>query len=102
MFLINEMVTPHRTSATESFSVLDKPHQPRSFTYLNRTFGKKICVKRSFRSSWYDNWKWLHYNETLDAAFCFYCHKADNEGKLRSNTKEPSFILKLEGCDQGI
>lgn len=57
-------------------------------------FGKKNPVKRAFRSDWFAKWKWLHYDEALDAVFCFHCRKAEQEGKLRSTTKDPSFISK--------
>ena len=73
---------------------LDKPHQPRNFAFPCRTFGKKNPVKRSFRSDWYTKWRWLHYDEASDVAFCFYCRKADQEGKLRSTNKDLSFISK--------
>ena len=32
--------------------------------------------------------------EILDAAFCFYCHKAEQKGKLKNTTKNLSFISK--------
>lgn len=51
-------------------------------------------MKRSFRSEWYAKWKWLHYDEVLDAIFCFHCRKAEQEGKLKSATKDSSFISK--------
>ena len=37
------------------------PHQPKSFDFPKRSFGKKVIVKRSFQASWFDRWSWLHY-----------------------------------------
>ena len=37
------------------------PHQPKSFDFPKRSFGKKVIVKRSFQASWFDMWSWLHY-----------------------------------------
>ena len=73
---------------------LDKPHQSRNFAFPCRMFGKKNPVKRAFRSDWYEKWRWLYYNKASDAALCFYCSKAEQEGKLRSATKDLSFISK--------
>ena len=39
------------------------PHQPKSFDFPKRSFGKKVIVKRSFQASWFDRWSWLHYIE---------------------------------------
>ena len=73
----------------------DQPHQPTaSFTFPKRSFGKKQDIKRSFQRSWFERWNWLHYSEADDAAFCFYCAKADKAGKLRSSTKDQAFLRK--------
>ena len=76
------------------FEPLDKPHQPRSFNYPTRTFGKKNPVKRAFRDAWFEKWSWLHYDKALDMAFCFLCCKAEREGKLKAANKDLSFISK--------
>ena len=34
------------------------------------TFGKSKAVWRSLQPKWFDTWKWIHYDETRDAAFC--------------------------------
>ena len=92
------MTTDHdKATERETHSVsrcLDKPHQPRSFAFPCRMFGKKNPVKRVFRSDWYKKWRWLHYDEASDSALCFYCSKAEQEGKLRSTAKDLSFISK--------
>ena len=89
--MATEMVTH---SIGELIGCLDKPHQLRNFNYPSRTFGKTKLVRRAFRNDWYTKWKWLHYDETLDAVFCFHCSKAEQEGKLRTTTKDLSFISK--------
>ena len=36
----------------------------------------------------------MHYDEATDASFCYYCGKADQEGKLRATNKDLAFITK--------
>ena len=43
------------------------PHQPKSFDFPKRSFGKKVIVKRSFQASWFDRWSWLHYIALMSA-----------------------------------
>ena len=81
-------------SSGGSLSVGDSPHQPRKFLFPKREFGVKSIVRRSFQASWFDTWKWLHYDEESDTAFCHTCIKAFKEKKLFSNSCDPSFIRK--------
>ena len=74
------------------FEPLDKPHQPRSFNYPTRMFGKKNPMKRAFRGAWFEKWSWLHYNEASDVGFL--CHKAEREGKLKAANKDLLYISK--------
>lgn len=60
----------------------EKPHQPLSFKFPKREFGKTSIVKRSFQPQWFSRWPWLHYDEERDLAFCFTCVKAYNDNKL--------------------
>ena len=71
----------------------DTPHQPTTFSFLKREFGKTAVVKRSFQSSWFKKWKWLHYDESKDVVYCFTCMKAKKEGKLNwSANADQAFI----------
>ena len=88
------MATGLATSSMAVSELLYKPHQPRSFNYPTRTFGKKNPVKRAFRGAWFERWSWLHYDEASDMAFCFLCRKAETEGKLKAANKDLSFISK--------
>ena len=56
-----------------------EPHQPQSFSFPKRQFGK---AKRSCQASWFKRWPWLHYLEDQDAILCFTCAKASSEKKL--------------------
>ena len=58
------------------------PHQPKSFDFPKRSFGKKVIVKRSFQASWFDRWSWLHYIESNDVALCLNCAQAKQQKKL--------------------
>ena len=74
-------------------SVAEKPHQPLSFKFPKREFGKKSVVKRSFQPQWFARWKWLHYDEERDLAFCFTCVKAYKENKLHPSANvETTYI----------
>jgi hypothetical protein len=54
-----------------------------------------VVVKRSFQSSWYDKWSWLHYIEEQDAVLCFTCAQASNHKMLQwSSNFDSSFISK--------
>ena len=56
------------------------PHQPNSFHFPQREFGRPPHItKRSFQVSWFAKWMWLHYNEEEDAV---YCIKAYQQNKL--------------------
>jgi len=53
----------------------DKPHQPRRLGYPTRTFGKKNPEKWTFRAVWFEEWRWLHYDEASDIAFFSFVMK---------------------------
>ena len=63
----------------------DTPHQPdASFNFPKRAFGKKKVVERSFQSSWFRSWTWLHYSESKDSVVCHLCCKAVKEKHITS------------------
>ena len=60
----------------------ENPHQPRALCF----------VQVAFKAGWFDQWNWLHYDKPGDVAFCHVCAKAEEEGKLKPNTKDLAFI----------
>lgn len=69
------------------------PHQPTTYQYPKKEFGKKIVVKRSFQPSWYNKWPWLHYIEAQDAEFCVIRAKASLKRKIHwSSNADSAFI----------
>ena len=56
-------------------NVPDKPHQPASFNFLQRSFGQKKVVHRSFQPSWFNHWQFLHYDESRDVVFLLHLFK---------------------------
>ena len=73
----------------------DEAHQPRSFNFPKKSFGKTKPVKRSFQPSWFDKWPWLHYNESDDSVLCFTCAQANAQKKLQWSTNaDTAFISK--------
>ncbi|XP_048731003.1 uncharacterized protein LOC125648123 isoform X3 [Ostrea edulis] len=57
-----------------------------------QSFGKKNPELRSFNSSWFKPYPWLHYDEAKDLAFCFTCMGAAKEGKISNSKVGGSFI----------
>ena len=80
-------------SSASAVQFSEKPHQPDKFSFPKRSFGKKQAVKRAFQPSWFSCWKWLHYEESADAAICYLCGKAE-EGKLKASSKDQAFLQK--------
>ncbi len=73
----------------------EAPHQPGvSYSFPKRKFGKKQEVLRVFQRCWFAKWNWLHYSEVEDSVLCFTCWKAEQEGKLRSTSKDQAFISR--------
>ena len=72
----------------------EKPHQPGRISFSKRPFGKIQVVYRTFKLTWFEKWKWLHYNESPDAVLCHVCMKAEEEGKLKANSKDLAFLQK--------
>lgn len=82
-----------RTDDTSSLLVVDQPNQPLNFKFPQREFGCKTKVKRSFQATWFKRWRWLHYDESNDLAFCYLCTKAYKEKKLTVGNVDKAFIL---------
>ncbi len=57
-------------------------NQPHDFSFPKRQFGKSKIVYRAFQSQWFNKWKWLHYDEANDAAFCYLCMSAVKKHKI--------------------
>ena len=72
-------------------NVPEKPHQPASFSFPQRFLGKKV-VHRSFQPSWFNQWKFLHYDESRDVVFCHICLKGFEEKKMKSNRADSAFV----------
>lgn len=50
------------------------PHHPCLSTYPVKTVGKgRNSRNRSFKSTWFEYYKWLEYSVVKDAAYCFAC-----------------------------
>ena len=83
-----------RSASCSNGTLPSKPHQPRQFRFPKREFGKKTIVKRSFQTSWFDRFAWLHYDEAKDAAFCHVCCSASSQKRLKTSHKESAFLLQ--------
>jgi len=50
------------------------PHQPLLAVFPKRTFCQQ---QRSFCQSWYSKYSWLHYVQSTDTVFCYFCMVAE-------------------------
>ena len=71
-----------------------KPNQPKDFSYPKRNFSKNGKDERSFLPSWYETWKWLHYNEIDDTVYCIICLNAKRFHMLSDVKVEEAFVKK--------
>jgi len=69
-----------------------KPHQPRTISFPKHSFGKTRVVQVAFKATWFDKWSWINYDESTDNAFCHICVKAEEDGKLKANSKDLAFL----------
>ena len=68
------VISPPSSEAKDLSINPEKPHHPVLLSFPLRTFGKQ---RRSFCSSWYQKYPWLHYQEANDSVICFHCHVAE-------------------------
>jgi len=81
--------------AEELIAIGDKPNQPRLKSYPKRSFGVKNISHRSFQATWYDKWRWIHYDQTIDKAYCYTCVLAVKQGKIKRFNASPSEVTFL-------
>ena len=87
---------PSTSAAAESSHVsfaFDKPYQPSDFKFSRKKF--RGSSDRAFKSDWFKQFSWHHYDQKSDFVFCFICTKQKHNGNLKSTTKkEDTFITK--------
>ena len=87
-----QILTTGRTSEVEVTPAAEAPNQPSGdYNFPKRKFGG---ANRSFQSSWTKQFPWLHYNESNDSVFCWYCMRAAETQQLKSSKSEVSFISR--------
>ena len=75
------------------YDVPNEPFQPTHISFPPKEFGKSSPVRRTFQASWFNRYKWLHYDLGQDTAYCFICCKAVKERKVQLSFKtEKSFL----------
>ena len=73
----------------------ESANQPASsYNFPKRSFGKTKVVYRAFQRSWFNKWKWLHYDSNKDLCFCHTCVFALKTGKIKffGNAKGSTFL----------
>ena len=67
----------------------EKPnHPPSTFKFPVTKFGDQ---NRSCQSKWFEEFGWLHYDESKNRVFCYHCVKAVQEKKLLNTKAEDAF-----------
>jgi len=77
----------------------EMPNQHTRWVFLQRSFGKKTVVKRSFHQQWFLKWWWLHYDVTNDVVFCHRCVKAVHLKRLSSTESVDLAFISLNWKD---
>ena len=78
-----------RDSAATKHFIPDKPNHP-ILQFPLRIFGKQ---RRSFCSSWYQRYPWLHYQVASDTVLCYHCHVAERRNlPVSTGNKDQAFI----------
>lgn len=74
-----------------AIGIRDKPFHPgKGFKFPKTKFGSR---ERSCQCSWFESYKWLHYNQENDSVMCFICATEEKKGNLRSERmKEFAYI----------
>ena len=73
----------------------DTPCHPVGRHFPSRTFGSAKKVNKSFQSSWWHRFSWIHCDNAQDLVFCFSCCKAAKEGNMRlTHSEEESLLLE--------
>ena len=81
---------PSVSPYNQNITCLSTPFQPKNFKFPKKAYGKQF---RSFQTSWFDLFPWIHYNEENDSILCFICAKKNEKNYLLPATKkEQAFI----------
>ena len=79
-------------------SYLPEKFHPKNIVALSETsVWEERDQERSFRAEWCEMYPWLHYDITLDAAFCHVCMTTsltDREPLLKSSKHDRAFNTK--------
>ena len=87
-------VSTHRLGSVSNLpDIPDSPHQSGpGFKFPKRSFGKATVVFRSFQSTWFRQWPFLHYDEANDLAYCHTCVKGFKEKKMKAAKADAAFV----------
>ena len=71
-------------AAGQNANVSEASHQPTSFSFPGRPFGKET-FSRSFNAKRFNKWRWVHYIEDGDHFVCFSCVKVVEKGLINED-----------------
>ena len=87
-----EPIEMHEVRTSKYLAITENPNQPRHVNFPKRHFGLSKIISCSFQLQWFDKWKWLHYDEAWDLAFCHVCVTAIKTGKVQNRNVDSAFI----------
>ena len=64
--------------------VSEKPNQLLDFAFPKHQFGKTKVINCSFQAQWFQEFRWLHYDQFHNLAFCHNRVHAVQSGKMKS------------------
>ena len=65
------------------------PNQPINTDFPETSFTNQY---RSFNPDWFKRFRWLHYDISRDAVFCFVCIKTLSKGQIYTGNVESAFV----------
>lgn len=84
----SDLIFLDQTSIAESTILPSEPfHPPSNFKF-------KVTDNRTCHYNWFEEWKWLHYDEKKDSVFCHTCVLADQQKlmPLKEKKSKTNFI----------
>ena len=96
---IKETAIQKQHNTSKYPAICDKPNQPRHFNFPKRRFEASKIVSRSFQCQWFNKWKWIHYDEAEDLAFCHVCVTAMKTGKMQNHGNVDVAFIERRFCN---
>ncbi|ODM90673.1 Zinc finger MYM-type protein 1 [Orchesella cincta] len=91
--------------SSTSASSATQPNSPSSDQVEGRNKNLKVPAQKAekriwnFQNRWYDEYKWLHYDEQLNRVLCFVCAEAKSAGLFSNSMKTEEAFTSVGYCN---